>query len=651
MYITTIYYYYNLFLILLRGMTMTKSDIELFQLAKTYQNIENGMTENDLDYLLSKDEKQEVLTIVNFLNGKEENKREQEDKKKRGKTENQKLLIDAVNTFLDSPRNPKAKRILSKMLTEEYHLFMVQDENKKWNCYRDIENTYTQIDITDLTDLIRDDLGVELSAEPQEIQHMLNTITRRLKFDNNYYELKKHMLYLNPIEKDKIKIIPKEQCKNIKTSNQLVMEGNEQLINYIPNLTDNPNSISENNEVNQLLKQVTIPKNNPDNTKLYNFVFDLIALSFLPDNPAKKLVILYTQESGSGKSTITKILQTLFYNRVSRPHEKELTNDSFSYTLLENKNILIFDELDNKSIDKIGLNLLKEITSPTFLLTGRRFKSAEEVRITDAPFPIMCTNHLPDIDTTDIAFLNRLIIVRPPNLFVADPEPNTNQYKSKSNIKDIIESNADDLSEIATVGLNRLMNYDFTGDLGSQLNIIQTIEETMSIIARENPLRGYISLFTEIGNPNQYKKDWLTTKEIIKSYSTWYRKNYKNEPPAEDLDPRTIGRLLGDIHKLHDQDKGKRPDNGNTTYNVRILTESEINQRENKHIVLADIKDIDIKLNKLIGLNKTVYEVLRDRPDIDTPARIKNYLKDEDKQAIDDAIKELGTIGIIDPNY
>lgn len=626
---------------------------ELRELAIKVSNFE--VYESQLDDKVNKNEisETEKELVLAYSKKLQEERREQEDKQKKEiKKQNGNLkLLDALKKYIKQPRKQEYKTDLSKELTEEYNLFVVQDENKKWNCYREINNTYTQIDITDLTNLIRDTTSVELAVEPKEIEHMLNTITRRLKFDNNYYELQNHMLYLNPSEKEKIKIIPKEQCKNIKTRNQLIMEGNKKLINYIPNLSDDPKSISPNNKVNELLKQVTIPKDNQNDTKLYNFIFDLIALSFLPDNPAKKLAIFYTPESGSGKSTITKILQTLFYNRVSRPAETDLAHDNFKYTLIENKNLIIFDELDNKSIDKIGVNLLKEITSPTFLLTGRRFKSAEEVRITDAPFPIMCTNHIPDIDTSDIAFMNRLIIIKPPNLFVSQPEPNTNQYKNKANIKDIIESRPNDLSEIATVGLNRLLSYDFSDDLGSQLSIIQTIEETMSIIARENPLQGYISIFTALGNPNQYKKDWVTTKDIIKSYSKWYRTNYKNEPPAQDLKPTIIGPLLRKIHHLQERDIGRIRDKGIKTYNVRILTESEIMERENKHLALADIENIEFPLSKLYGINESVYEVLKQRPAIDTPAKLKEYFKHEDKQEIDEAINYLRDIGLIDNNY
>jgi len=53
----------------------------------------------------------------------------------------------------------------------------------------------------------------------------------------------------------------------------------------------------------------------------------------------------------------------------------------------------------------------------------------------------------------------------------------------------------------------------------------------------------------------------------------------------------------------------------------------KIIERKNKHISLADIENIDFQLNKLYGLNKQLYEVLRDRPDIDTPAKLKEYFK------------------------
>ena len=193
----------------LRELAIKVSNFEVYE-----SQLDDKVNKNEI----SETEKELVLAYSKKL---QEERREQEDKQKKEiKKQNGNLkLLDALKKYIKQPRKQEYKTDLSKELTEEYNLFVVQDENKKWNCYREINNTYTQIDITDLTNLIRDTTSVELAVEPKEIEHMLNTITRRLKFDNNYYELQNHMLYLNPSEKEKIKIIPKEQCKNIKTRN------------------------------------------------------------------------------------------------------------------------------------------------------------------------------------------------------------------------------------------------------------------------------------------------------------------------------------------------------------------------------------------------------------------------------------------------
>lgn len=549
-------------------------------------------------------------------------------------------LIEAVTNFNDK-ENTRTQKELIEVLEENLSLFSVDTKSKEGlKYYCETGNTYKEITRKWLKDYIRAETNIKLTVSSKSLNNVLDRIDIETEFNEDYLELDN--VFLNMDTKE---VIPKENT-NIKTKKQLYLtiDGKKKLLYYDPTITfDKLNA--ETNKVFNLLQQITIPKEAPEDTKLFNFIIELMAFTLIGQNPAKIVPVFYTKESGSGKSTITKLLKKIFRGSFKTPDVERLANENFRYVTIKDANIIVFDELNAQSYDKLGIPFLKRISGNIGELRFRKIGEEEEILIKRVPLTLSATNTLPEVNLSESAFIDRLIIILFPNLFVDTPTDPNHYPKLDAKPDEIFKTDYTGLSEIVSLAINRLLEFDFTKSLRNQLSYKQTIEETAGILANENPLDGFISLKIRKGNPNPFKKDWITLDTLIGAFTDWYSENYKKEPDKRLIEDRKLwGAKLKTFFNLDpDDDKGETY-SGAKTYNLKIVSNTELAEHQQKPIYLnPEFNNGDILTNYTLE----IYRKLRDNPECNTIEHLINEFPSLSPQDIEEHLNILDEQGAL----
>lgn len=591
-----------------------------------------------------------IIKIIDDINEHKREQREQEDKRKQDiKDKGQTIdtaLSEIVTKFRDNP-NKKNKVQLNEILKDRLHLFTVTNTNDKVQCYMETESTYREVDTAFIRKYVQEKTGIEFTALKKDINDVLEMTSRELKFNPNYVELQNILLNIETRQ-----IIDKQDAKDIKTEYQLYLQNNEtedkQLYKYytsIQDIQDLDNTLPS----IKVLMQILLPKDDPNDTKLFNFYIELLSFCLIRKNPAKILPMYATSKGNTGKSTLGAIIDILFNENVASPNAKEMAKDNFTYVTYDSS-VVLYDELTYDSIRKLGEDHIKRITGSKRGIRTRAIGKGEKVSLKHYPLAIMFTNVIPNFDLNSDPLLRRLIILTLPNRFVEHPNENRNEYEAIDNIDYVITQDYEGLSQLLSLAINRLLQFDFTENLMTQLSVQQSSQETVALITKEDPLKGFLNIYVEKGNPNPYKQDWITLDEIIEAYTTWYIEHYQNQPEkTSSIDfKRQLGSMLKSMFKLDkDKDRGSTRNHNKTTYNLRIKTNMEIQEYENNKISVQ-LEHID-ESQYITGTTKTIFEMIQREGSL-SRKEIKERLYKIDEQnpnEIEESIKELEDAGLI----
>lgn len=546
-------------------------------------------------------------------------------------------LIEAVTNFNDK-ENTRTQKELIEVLEENLSLFSVDTKSKEGlKYYCETGNTYKEITRKWLKDYIRKETGIKLTVSSKSLLNVLDRIDIETEFNEDYLELDN--VFLNMDTKE---VIPKENT-NIKTKKQLYLtiNGEKKLLHYDPTITFNKLN-AETNKTFDLLQQVTIPKYAPEDTKLFNFVIELLAFALMGQNPAKIVPFFYSKKSGAGKSTVTKLFKTILEGLYKTPDVERLGNENFRYVTIKDANIIVFDELEAHSFDKLGIAFLKRISGNIGKQRFRRLGEETEIVIKRVPLTLSNGNYIPEFNLSDIAFIDRLIIILFPNLFVDNPTAPNHYPKLDTKPDEIFQTDYKGLSEIVSLAINRMLEFDFNSSLRNQLSYQQTIEETASIIAKENPVDGFLNLKVRKGNPNPRKQDWLTLDTLITEFASWYRINYNNAPEKELLEDKAKwGAKLKTFFNFKPEDKSSFSP---VTYNLRILSNTELIEHQQKPIY-PDPNFIEV--DKLSNYTLEIYKKIRDNPECNTIEHLVNEFPSLNTQDIEEHLSILEDIGAL----
>ena len=379
--------------------------------------------------------------------------------------------------------------------------------------------TYKQITKKDYQELTLEQFGIRLTE--QNAKDSLHSLPATAEEENYYWEFADNE-YLDTrtyeiVDKEAIGYIPL-------TSRQFKF--NDELIPYNAGVSFNGSGTFW----EKTLKEILIPKQDPEDDKLYMEFLYLIGASMVGNNPLKLLALGYNPEGNNAKTLLVIMLLWVFNNTFFRLSVKELSND-FLYSRANDTNVIVIDEILNNSLNGKEA-ILKELTAggdPT-ISAREMFTTTRDISKGFGMLWIFC-NPLPEF-TYDKALFHRLHLFKLPNRFDDNPTK-PNEYMIDYNIEQKLKADTQGFIWFLNACIKAKQEYKFQR---------QSVEETISILWEQDPIRKFLAKNYEVSNND---KDIITNDEI--TMEAFKDPEIKNEYKTTEKLNKKIGFAIKDV--------------------------------------------------------------------------------------------------------
>lgn len=489
-------------------------------------------------------------------------------------------------------------------------------------------NSYISFSIQDL-ELILNDINNDVKLLPATYNNLLSRVSTTNNIQKKYIEFEN--IYL---DRSSYTVIPKDM-NNIYFTNDRLIYNDTKLYHYFKDITlDTLDSIDTIPYTIQVLKEITIPKTNPDDDTLFRFIIQLIGIAISGTNNIKMLPI-FLDDGAKGKTTLVNILAILFKSGIETVNKK-VFNDTFTVETLNNaKYCFVNDEFKFNEFNNYN-NEYKLLAGAGFY-SGRGFMTSDSKTVTDLPLTLLFTNDIPVLDLNDTALIQRMLLITLPNKFISNDGVNElkeNEYYRNSNIINEIKSDYTGLSVLLSLAINEYQRMIQSGNIDNCLSFKQSEKEKLNIISKQDPILSFLIFNCKENIYNSNPDNYLSTDDILNGFTNWYRKIYDNNPPEIYLNKYKLG------HKIRNTFKGLSTTNKPATYNLIILSPDEASNELNKIIELVDYNYKGITSeNNIINLIKK---------GSNTKNKILSELPNNNRLEIISIINNLNNKGIID---
>lgn len=502
--------------------------------------------------------------------------------------------------------------------------------NKEIYRFSYIANSYIPFTIHDL-EIILNDINPDVKLLPVTYSNILARVSTTDNIKKSYLEFENIYLDL-----DTYTVIPKDIDNRYFTKDKLYYaDDDNKLYHYYSNITIDDLATMDNLPYTiKVLKEITIPKSNPDDDTLFRFIIQLIGIAIAGKNNLKMLPI-FLDDGSKGKTTIVNLLSILFTSGIETINQK-VFNDTFTVETLNNaKYCFVNDEFKFKEFTKYN-NEYKLLAGAGFY-SGRGFMSSDSKKVTDLPVSLLFTNDIPIIDLNDTALIQRMLLITLPNKFIANDginELKENEYYRNSNVINEIKSDYKGLSILLSIAINEYQRINKMGNIDESIAFKQSEKEKLSIISKQDPLLSFLIFRCKINTYNANTKNFIGTDDILNAFESWYIKLYNKKPAKIYMNKQDLG------YKIKNTFKGIATDKNPARYNLYILSDDEAIKEFNK---IISIIDYDYKGTEL---ENTIINMIAKGNN--TKNKILSELPATNKQSILTTIDTLNNAGIID---
>ena len=426
---------------------------------------------------------------------------------------------DFKTKLLNKPDDKRALNELGQAMKQKY--LIIRTENGQFYYF---DGYFKLMDEGIYQELIEQEYRLHLSMV--EVNRSMKSISGTKTIEHNIWVMDDNQ-YFNPINRtfSNEPILTDRAC-------QLT---NNKLAEYNPKVKffNKEPTIME-----QTLREILIPKNDPNDTTLYWIFLKLLSKSLVIGNKTKSINTFYNEEGNNGKSLLAKIHDIIFHDGSVTMRPKDL-KDQFFYSRVKNTNTIIFDEIQPNSFNGVE-DELKNL-SGNVRNDAREMYSTERGKSQGYGTVFIYTNDLPKFQINNTALINRLNIYRLPNIFV-NKKPKllgANEY--------LEDDNRDELLLNDTAGQEWLFNVLIKLNIEKYVFDKQPNEETIAILIKEDRVKKFIKenfTLTPFG-----LTDGLTNQEILQILQS----NNINTDLSMNAQKQLIGRTLKEIFgdKLH----------------------------------------------------------------------------------------------------
>ena len=428
--------------------------------------------------------------------------------------------VDYNNTsfkqdLLENQNDANALVALARDMKDKYHIIRTSDDTFY---YLDDKVVYfQQLSTGKYGLLVEKTYGLNLFD--YNVEKSLSSIKGDTEVNNYIWEFK-NQYYLNCEDVNNYGVYQYDEPQL--TTRKFIFNG--ELLEYDPMvkiMNDSPTLME------RTLKEILIPKNNPEDIKIYLDFLYLLGESFIIGNVSKNIVTYYAPEGNNGKSLLKHILQTVHKSAFKDIDKPKRFEDNFFKSYIDNSNVICIDEVRPDSLNKYYAEL-KNMTAGSNENSGMRISHSSEYHKAkgNGVFYIL-TNELLDIPLTDTALLHRFIIYKLANRFV-EPEVDENgneclrenEYKINLNIFNEITNDDKGLQWLVNAAIKQYKNYDYER---------QPANVTKEIIIDENVIRKTIQERTNL-SAGTWTSNAVIVDYLLDVYE--YLKNYTREEIA-----------------------------------------------------------------------------------------------------------------------
>lgn len=253
---------------------------------------------------------------------------------------------------------------------------------------------------------------------------------------------------------------------------------------------------------------------------------ELLGYCLVPVTTAQEAFIL-VGEAGVGKSVLTNLLASIFGNAYQELSIKELAQNRFYSSLVENKLVIYDDDLHTEALAETGI-FKKIITANQEITAERKYEQPHKF----IPYCTIIANSNDMIKTLyddSDGFYRRLHPIH-----VKDKDP---QRRNISNMDELVASEKEAIVRWALKGLRRVMANNYKISWSSRSKEYMGSEKE-----KELPFPNFINTVFEFGD--NYT---ITTEQICKAYKTWCKQN-----AIQELSVRRLQNWLGaNAEKYH----------------------------------------------------------------------------------------------------
>lgn len=390
------------------------------------------------------------------------------------------------------------------------------------------------------------------------------------------------------------------------------------------------NNSSNETLVESVLKKIFIPKDDQQDTRLYIDFLQRLGASFIQTNVHKTLTMYYGK-GDNGKSLLSHLMNVIFTSKFYIGiTPKELRDDLFNDARSSGKHITTIDELDRESFKKIQA-ILKRRSSGISNQSVREMNTTNSDELATYGMIYMFTNIIPDVDTTDKQFLERLDILELPNQFKSHPKEDKNQYQKERFIEEKINNDFEGLEWLVNASIQAYKNvkYDFMCK--------QSKKETLDIVLDKNDLKKYLMLYTEttVGSS-------IGTAELSDGFKDYADKNSITINMTDKQLAKNIGIELSSIYTKDELGKAKQP-NKATEYSLRLLSSDEVDKKNKSTEYCITEYKIDWE-SCLKGDVKVIYQWIKEG----SKTTFDELCGEREVDVVKEAINSLEKIGYIE---
>ncbi len=478
--------------------------------------------------------------------------------------------------------NPEKKALhidVATEIEEVYTIKKVIDKNKPTYYYfNKSEKSYERLNSNNLGIIIKNDYGY--SYPDNTLKSILSCIQNENTLDNALWEFDNCIFNSEKYE------MMKDDKKDLFTVKKIGVKNKD---GSIEKLTFNKNVDLFNDKeslVEKTLKEILIPKDNPNKTELFKDYLQRLGACLIEDNPYKSTPV-YTGKGNNGKS-ILNFINKLIFNEYHVTINPAMLKDAFSDGVIGGTSLITFDELQEDSFMNV-IDVVKKLTGGVISNTSRIMFSQDKSEITDFGMVWIFTNVIPALPLTDKAIYIRLNVFELPNQFVIKNELNRspNNYLIDTDINNKLKQDKKGLSWLISASIKA---YKEMIDNNATFLCEQTPANTMAIINKTDPLSTYLTTYTEISEFGT-----VTNKEILIGFQDYI---LDNNIEYHELDEITISKKIGHTLKTIYKDNLKKiPARQGAKYNLKLISKTQI---DNKYKYAYEIEEYDLETLKQV---------------------------------------------------